>query len=72
MQDMQIDTFLTAYTDDYGRTWILVFNEFLWFGTSIYHSLINPNKIQMTGMPVYDDPFDENWKLIISLQKGVY
>ena len=60
MQDVQIVTFLTAYTDEYGRTWILVFNEVLWFGTIMYHSLINPNQIPMTVMPISRYPFYEN------------
>ena len=42
MQDVKISTFLTSYTDEYGRTWIIVFNEILWFGTIMDHSLINP------------------------------
>ena len=36
------------------------FNEVLWFGTSMDHLLINPNQIRMEGIPVSDDPFDEN------------
>ena len=47
MQDVNIATCLTAYIDEYGRTWILVFNEGLWFGTSMYHSIMNPNQIRM-------------------------
>ena len=33
------------------------------------HSLINPNQIPMTGILVYDDPFDDNWNLGISHKK---
>ena len=69
MQDVQISTCLTAYTDEYGRTWILVFNEVLWFGSSIDHSLINPNQIWMTGMPVSDDPFMRIGSMVL-LTKG--
>ena len=60
MQDVQIATCLTAYTDEYIRTLILVFNELLWFRTGMDHSLIIPSQIQMAGIPVSDDPFDEN------------
>ena len=55
--DVPIATSLTAYTDRYGRTWILVFNKVLWFGSSMDHLLVNPNQIRMTGTPVSDDPF---------------
>ena len=69
MHDFYIATCLTSYTDEFGRTWILFFNEFFWFGTIMEHSLINPNQIQMTVMPVSDYPFDDNQKLGISHRK---
>ncbi len=69
MTDVQIATCLTAYTDEYGRTWVLVFNEVLWFGSSMDHLLINPNQIRMTGTPVSDDPFDATRKLGIAHEK---
>ena len=69
MQDVQIDIFITAHIDEYGLTCIILFNEVLWFGTSMDHLLVNPNQIQMTVMPVSDDPFDENWKLGIDHKK---
>jgi len=59
MKDIPIATCMTAYTDEYGKTHILVFNEVLWFGTSMDHSLVNPNQIRVTGFPVSDDPFDD-------------
>ena len=58
MKDIQIETCLTAYTDGSGRTWILIFHDVLWFGLIMDHSLINPNQIRTTGVPVLDDPFD--------------
>ena len=69
MQDMKIITCLVVYTYEYGWTWIIMFNEVLWFGTSMHHSLINPNQIQMVGIPVSDYPFDKNRKLGISDEK---
>ena len=69
MPDVQVATCLTAYTDEYARTWILVFNEVLWFGTTMDHSLINPNQIRMTGTPVSDDPFDSTRRLGIAHPK---
>ena len=61
--DVPIATCLTAYTDDYRRTWILVIYKVLWFGSSMDHSLVNPNQIRMTGTPVSDDPFDSTQAL---------
>ena len=69
MNDVQVATCLTAYTDEYGRTWILVFNEVLWFGTTMDHSLINPNQMRMTGTSVSDDPFDSTRKFGINHEK---
>ena len=34
------------------------------------HSLINPNEILMMGMPVYDNPFDNNWNF--GIDKNVF
>ena len=69
MADIPVATALTAHTDEDGRTWILVFNEVLWFGSSMGHSLINPNQIRCTGIPVSDNPFDESKDLGISADK---
>ena len=69
MQDVRIATCLAAYNDDCGRTWILVFNEVLWLGTSMYHSLMKPNQLRMTGIPGPDDLLDDNQKLINSHKK---
>ena len=69
MEDVQIATGLTVYTDEYGQTWILGFIEVLWLGTSMDHSLIIPNKIQVTGMTVSDDQFDDKRMLDIAPQK---
>ena len=66
ISDVPIATFLTAYIDSYGRTWILVFCEVLWFGSSMNHSLVNPNHIRTTGTPVSDDPFDSTRALGIN------
>ena len=63
MQDVKIVTCLTAYTDEYGQTWIIFFNAVLWFGVSMDHSIINPYQISMAGLPVSYYPFDKNQKL---------
>ena len=66
---MQVATCLTSYTDEYGKTWIIGFNEVIWFRVIIDHSLINPNQIHMVGIPISDYLFDENRKLSISYEK---
>ena len=58
--DIQVATCLTVYTDEYGRTLILIFHEVLWFGSSMDHSLVNPNQIRINGTPVLDYPFNNN------------
>ena len=63
MPDVQIVTCLIAYDDKFGRTWILVFNEVLCFCNSMDHSLVNPNQIRVTDIPVLDDPFDKTRNL---------
>jgi hypothetical protein len=41
-----------------GQTFILVIHQALYFGKQLDHSLINPNQIRVTGIPVCDDPYD--------------
>ena len=69
MQDVQISACMTAYTDKYGQTLIIVFDEVLCFGTSMDHSLINPNYIHMAVITVSDCPFDEIQKIDIAHEK---
>ena len=69
MQYLQIATFTMAYIDEYRRTWIIVFDDVIWFGTSMDQSLINQTNICMAGISVSDDPFDENRKLGIVHEK---
>ena len=47
----------TAYQSEYtGQTYILIFNEALWMGDAIPHTLINPNQLRHFGMIVQDNP----------------
>ncbi len=39
-----------------GQTFILVFNEALWMGDTLPHTLINPNQLRHYGVRVQDDP----------------
>ena len=56
--DVPVATAATAYTTSDGTTYILIVNEALYFGSSLDHSLINPNQIRHYGIPVSDDPYD--------------
>ena len=59
MKDAPIVTAGTAYTSKTtDQTYIIVFNEFLWYGSQMDHSLINPNQILAYGIPLWDNPFD--------------
>ena len=63
IKDIPIASAATAITDENGVTYILVVNEALYFGSTLDHSLINPNQIRHYGIPVSDDPYDPNREL---------
>ena len=71
VQNVPIVTIATAYVDERGVTWILIFHETLYFGASLDHALINPNQIRLHGIPVGDDPTDPNRKFGIEA-KGLF
>lgn len=62
LSDIPIARCATGVTIN-GYTYILVFNEALYFGETMDHSLINPNQIRITGIDVCDNPFDRNTRL---------
>ena len=47
-----------------NQAYILVFNESLWMGDSLTHSLINPNQLHAFGTEVQDNPFANETLLI--------
>jgi hypothetical protein len=50
----------TAVTSpDTGMTCILIFNEAIWMGELLDHSLINPNQLRFHGINVQDNPFGD-------------
>ena len=51
-------TLSTDQNDNQG--YILVFNEALWMGDSLPHSLINPNQLRAYGTLVQDNPFSRD------------
>ena len=55
----------TLWTDTGdNQEYILVFNESLWMGDSLTHSLINPNQLHAFGTEVQDNPFSKERLLI--------
>jgi hypothetical protein len=52
-----------------GQTFILVIHQALYFGKQLDHSLINPNQINVTGIPVCDDLYDRYHHLGIDIGK---
>jgi hypothetical protein len=66
--EILVATVATAWDDPTtGQTFILIIHQALYFGKQLDHSLINPNQIQITGIPVCDDLFDKHRSLGINL-----
>ena len=62
--DVEVCTAATAWDDEEGRTFILVFGQGLWFGDRMPHkSLINPNQCRSYGISFCDDPRDPHRQL---------
>ena len=53
-----------------GQVYILVFNEALWMGDSMSHSLINPNQLRHFGTQVQDNPTSNKPLSIITEDSG--
>jgi hypothetical protein len=50
----------TAYDNiDTGETFILVFNEAIWMGDKMDHTLVNPNQLRSFGITVQDNAFSD-------------
>jgi hypothetical protein len=59
IQDVRVASVATAWCDGMGGpTYILIFNEALYFGGEMGHSLINPNQIRHHGVRVHDNPYE--------------
>ena len=57
MKDIPIDTCTTDWTDpETGRTYIIIFNQMLYFGDKLKNSLLCPNQIRDNGNAVEDTP----------------
>ena len=57
----------TGYTSPRtGQRWILVFNEALYMGEQMEHTLFNPNQLRHHGCVVQDNPYDKQPMQIVS------
>ena len=73
MHNVPIVTGATAYNCPItNETYILVFHESLYYGTSLDHTLVNPNQVQYNGIPFWDNPFDEERGLCIHASESLY
>jgi hypothetical protein len=73
IENVPIVTGATAYDDPAtGRTFILVFNESLYYGDRLDHSLINPNQVRSYGIPFWDNPFDTSRALGIEVDDTLH
>ncbi len=73
IENLPIVTAATAYDNTVtGNTFILVFNEGLYFGVKVDHSLIYPNQICAYGiLLVWDNPYDPNHTLSTEVQSNL-
>lgn len=57
IKDIPIATVATTWVDQRnGQPYLLVFNEALFFGSRLTHSLICPNQLRANGLRVHDTP----------------
>ena len=79
IENVPIVTGATAYDDNRtGQTYILVFNESLYYGPNLDHTLVNPNQVRHYGLPFNDNPFckekglsiEVNDELLINMQSS--
>ena len=61
----------TVWTDpSSGGEYLLVANQMLWFGSSLSHSLLNPNQLRTYGIDVDDNPFSHEHEFGIDADKA--
>lgn len=60
----------TAYDCPTTRTtYILVFNEALYYGQQLDHTLLNPNQLRAYGLGFWDNPYDTERPLAIEVNR---
>lgn len=50
-----------------GVTSLIIFNEALYYGTDLDHTLINPNQVRHYSIPFWDNPYDKDRGLNINI-----
>ena len=56
--DVPVITSATLWTSPHDRDeYILIFNEALWMGDTLQHTLVNPNQLRAYGTTIQDNPF---------------
>ncbi len=63
IQHLLIIKCCTFWTSSTGEEYLLVRDQFLWFGTHLPNSLHNPNQLHAFGIPVQDNPFNASREL---------
>ena len=59
--DVPVVTGATLWTFPHdGDEFILIFNEALWMGDTLQHTLVNPNQLRGYGTTVQDNPFSSS------------
>ena len=58
IKDVPISRVAIEIRDEHGHLHILIFNQALYFGSSLYHSLINTNQIRHFGILVSENSYD--------------
>ena len=67
--DVPIATVATAWSDPLtGRGYILIIHEALYFGSSMNHSLINPNQLRHYGVIVHDNPYERDPNRVMGIE----
>ena len=73
IENVPIVSGATAYDDPAsGKTFILVFNESLYYGDCLDHTLINPNQVRAFGIPFWDNPYDTARSLSIDVDADLH
>ena len=71
IKKVPIVTGATGYTSPIsGKRLILIFNESLWLGDHMQHTLLNHNQLLSFGMLVKDDPFASDEPIYIESENG--
>ena len=71
VHDVPVATCATAWMHPHsGEVFIFMFNEALYFGDQLDHSLINPNQIRHFGIDVEDNPFRP--RIGIDVREGLF